>query len=255
MLVAAHLFPELLNLYGDRGNIMAFIRRCEWRGITVTTREILTTDSLNLKNIDFLFIGGGSDREQKMMVELLKSKVSELRAAIDGGLVILAVCGGFQMLGQHYQSSDGVIIPGLGLLDFFTRAEEKRLVGDCAVKVLLEDQTSLNLVGFENHAGRTSLEEVKPFGKVLKGFGNNGEDGLEGAQYNNLFCTYLHGPLLPKNPKFADYLISLALENRGAEGRLVPLDDTVEILAHQAISERLGFVSNLHQVAGKRERC
>ncbi|MEW5762378.1 MAG: glutamine amidotransferase [Bacillota bacterium] len=238
MLTVCHLYPDLLNLYGDRGNITAFVRRCEWRGIPVEVREIGLGQPVDFEAVDFVFLGGGSDREQTLMAEDLARRREELWAAIEGDLVVLAICGGYQLLGRYYRTLQGETIPGLGLLDFHTRAGEKRLIGDIAVEVEL-DGRKVRLVGFENHGGQTFLGQVSPLGRVLAGYGNNGVDGTEGARYRNVFCSYLHGPLLPKNTVFTDYLISRALARRGQESFLRPLDDTFEERAREVILRRL----------------
>lgn len=238
MLTVCHLYPDLLNLYGDRGNIIAFVRRCQWRGIPVEVREVGIGQPVDFGAVDFVFLGGGSDREQTLMAEDLARRKEELRAAIEGGLVVLAICGGYQLLGKYYRTLQGETIPGLGLLDFYTQAGEKRLIGDIAIEVELAGRT-VRLAGFENHAGQTFLGDVRPFGRVLAGYGNNGRDGTEGARYKNVFCSYLHGPLLPKNAAFTDYLIACALARRGQESFLRPLDDTFEERACAVILRRL----------------
>ncbi|HAG07671.1 MAG: CobB/CobQ domain protein glutamine amidotransferase [Clostridia bacterium 62_21] len=238
MLTVCHLYPDLLNLYGDRGNIIAFVRRCQWRGIPVRVREVGIGEPVDFGAVDFVFLGGGSDREQTLMAEDLLRRKDELQAAIEDGLVMLAICGGYQLLGRYYRTLQGETIPGLGLLDFYTRAGEKRLIGDIAVEAELGGRT-VRLVGFENHAGQTFLGNIRPFGRVLAGYGNNGQDGTEGARYKNVFCSYLHGPILPKNTALTDYLIGRALARRGQDGILCPLDDTFEERACAVILRRL----------------
>jgi CobQ-like glutamine amidotransferase family enzyme len=157
---------------------------------------------------------------------------------VDNGLVVLAICGGYQLLGRYYRTPQGREIPGLGLLDFYTEAGDKRLIGNVVLEAELAGKKT-KLVGFENHGGQTLLNGLKPLGKVLYGHGNNGQDGLEGARYKNVFCTYLHGPLLPKNPSLTDYLIALALERKGYPDELTVLDDEIENLANQAMVDRL----------------
>lgn len=241
MLTVGHLYPDLLNLYGDRGNIIAFTRRCRWRGLQVQVREIGLGEAVDFRELDFLFLGGGSDREQDLIAADLKDRRADLRAAIEDGLVILAICGGYQLLGSHYRTLDGREIPGLGLLDFYTEAGSDRLIGNIAVEILL-DGRPVRATGFENHAGRTFLGPgVAPFGRVLAGHGNNGRDGTEGARYRNVFCSYLHGPLLPKNPLLTDHLIGRALARRGREAALAPLDDVLEERANAAMLARLGL--------------
>ncbi len=237
-LTVCHMYPDLLNLYGDRGNVIAFVQRCRWRGIRVTVREVNLGGPVSFTGCDFLFIGGGSDREQQLIASELAARLQELQAAMEDGLVVLAICGGYQLLGHYYLTLEGRKIKGLGLLDFYTTAGARRLIGNVAVEAELNGSKSV-LVGFENHGGRTFLGAVEPLGKVLRGYGNNGTDGLEGARYKNVYCSYLHGPLLPKNPALTDHLISLALQRKGMDGKLADLDDTIERQAHEAMVQRL----------------
>jgi len=237
-ITVCHLYPDLLNLYGDRGNVMAFAQRCHWRGISVRIVEVNLGDQVQFEDCDFLFIGGGSDREQGLMVEDLTARVNNLRTAVEEGLVVLAICGGYQLMGKYYRMPDGTEIPGLGLMDHYTEAGDTRLIGNVVVEVELGG-IKTRLVGFENHGGRTFLSGIQPLGKVLHGGGNNGSDGTEGARYKNMFCSYLHGPLLPKNPALTDLLITLSLKRRGQDRRLEPLDDNFENLANQAMVEKL----------------
>ncbi len=238
MLTVCHLYPDLLNLYGDRGNVLAFMRRCSWRGLPVQVREVNLGGAVEFAEYDFLFIGGGSDREQALMAEDLKNRVDALRMAVDNGLVVLAICGGYQLLGRYYRTSQGREIPGLGLLDFYTEAGDKRLIGNVVLEAELAGKKT-KLVGFENHGGKTFINGHKPLGSVLYGHGNNGQDGREGARYKNVFCSYLHGPLLPRNPILTDYLITLALERKGYPSKLNALDDELENIANQAMVDRL----------------
>lgn len=238
MLTVCHLYPEILNLYGDRGNVIAFRRRCEWRGIEVRIREVNLGDPVDFRAADFLFIGGGADREQDLIARDLAARRDNLGEAIEDGLVVLAICGGYQILGRYYRTLGGRIIPGLQLLDFYTQADTNRLVGNVAIEVPVAGRM-VKVTGFENHAGRTFLGDIRPFGKVLAGYGNNGTDGTEGARYRNAFCSYLHGPLLPKNPALTDLFIRLALERQGEEAFLQPLDDTLEEAANRAMLTRL----------------
>lgn len=233
-----HLYPDLLDLYGDRGNVMALVKRCEWRNIPVGVKEIKIGDRIDFSEADIIFIGGGSDREQNLLAEDLGQRLESLRQAIDDGLVILAICGGYQLLGSYYLATDGTKVPGLGLLDFYTEAGNDRLIGNVGVEVDLGGEKSL-CTGFENHSGRTFLGNVQPLGRTLAGHGNNGVDGLEGARYRNVFCSYLHGPLLPKNPALADYLLTLALGRRKGWGGLSSLDDSLENAANGAMLKRI----------------
>lgn len=237
----SHLYPDLLDLYGDRGNILTLAARCRWRGIEPVIEEASLGDSLDFGTMDILFIGGGSDREQNILVQDLMRREKELRAAIADGLVVLTICGGYQLLGQYYQTANGTKIPGLGILDTWTIAGSKRLIGNVAVELKPAVKANLTtLVGFENHSGKTYLGDcVEPLGRTITGNGNNGEDHTEGVRYRNVFGTYLHGPLLPKNPHLADLLMQLALARRGYEDRLTELDDNLEILAHRNMLTRL----------------
>jgi lipid II isoglutaminyl synthase (glutamine-hydrolysing) len=238
MIQICHLYPDLLNLYGDRGNVLAFAARCRWRDLPVFVHQIRPGENVDFKKMDFLFLGGGSDREQGLMAEDLKSRTGELGDAIEEGLVVLAICGGYQLLGNYYLTGDGQVIPGLGLMNFYTQAGEKRMIGNVAVEIELGGK-KYKLAGFENHAGKTYLNNITPLGRVLSGYGNNGEDGFEGARYKNVFCSYLHGPLPPKNPELTDFLISAALKRRGLPNLLEPLDDSLEASAKKAILQRM----------------
>ncbi|HHV63687.1 MAG TPA: glutamine amidotransferase [Peptococcaceae bacterium] len=252
-----HLYPDLLDLYGDRGNIIALAARCKWRGIDVEVRQVSLGEELDFSQADLVFLGGGSDREQTLLIADLDLRAKGLNQAIEEGLVVLAICGGFQILGGYFLKADGQKIPGLGLLDFYTVAGKKRLIGNVIAELDSEfkeemeavyaprEQTATGpevlktLVGFENHSGRTYLGSgLRPLAKIIRGYGNNGEDFLEGVRYKNVFGTYLHGPLLPKNPHLADLLLSLALKRKGENFRLAPLEDNIEIAAHQAILAR-----------------
>jgi hypothetical protein len=221
-----HLFPDLLNLYGDRGNIMVLKKRCELRGITANVIEFRINDEIDISNADIIFLGGGSDREQKLVCKKLLSIKEELLKFRDDFGVILAVCGGYQLLGKYY-SLDDEKIEGLSLCDMYTEQKAGRLIGNIAIDTPLG-----TVVGFENHGGRTYLgENVAPLGKVIRGYGNNGEDGCEGVLYKNIFGTYLHGPLLPKNPELADLLLEKALIRKYNAIELSPLDFEIEKLA------------------------
>ncbi|MCM1565473.1 MAG: glutamine amidotransferase [Dehalobacter sp.] len=249
-----HLYPDLLDLYGDRGNVLALAARCRWRGIDVEIRRISLGEEMNFSEADILFLGGGSDREQSLLVQDLSTRSSELKAAIDDGLVMLTICGGYQLLGQYYQTGDGEKISGLGILDFYTIAGNKRLIGNAIVEMSSEllgsmsenisrqsDEVGVHntMVGFENHSGKTYLgPELNSLGRVLRGYGNNGEDLQEGVRYKNVFGTYLHGPLLPKNPHIADLLLGLATRRKDPAYQLQMLEDSLEKAAHHAVIER-----------------
>lgn len=240
MIKVCHMYPDLLNLYGDRGNITAFVQRCRWRNIPVEIREVSLGDAVDFHAYDFVFLGGGSDREQNLIAADLMKHRCHFGEAIEKGLVVLSICGGYQLMGKYYLTGDGEKIPGLDILDFYTRAGDRRLVGNVAVEVNI-DGSLIKVVGFENHSGQTFLGKIKPLGRVLSGNGNNGRDGLEGARYKNVFCSYLHGPLLPKNTGLTDYLIILALRSKGLSGQLPSLDDSFEEQARKVMLQRLGI--------------
>jgi CobQ-like glutamine amidotransferase family enzyme len=230
------LYPEQMNIYADRGNIILLQRRCEWRGIGFEYAAAGPGDRLYPAAHDFIYIGGGQDRDQRAVAaDLVESKRGSLAAAVDDGAVLLAVCGGYQLLGHSYELGEERL-PGLGLADLATvRTSGPRLIGNVAIEVDFGSGPQ-TLAGFENHGGRTRLgAAAEPLGRVLEGFGNNGEDGLEGVRRDNLIGTYLHGPLLPKNAWLADRLIALALERRyGSRPQLDPLDDDLERAAHES---------------------
>lgn len=236
-LTIVHLFPELLNLYGDGGNVIALTRRLQWRGLPVEVREIGMGDAMDFSQADIVFIGGGADREQMIVKDAMVARKSELSAYVADGGVLLAVCGGYQFLGHSY-AMDDVVVEGLGVIDMETVRGEGRLIGNAVIQ---SDICDIPIVGFENHGGRTTLgPDAKPLGRVLgKTFGNNGEDGFEGVHQGNLIGTYLHGPLLPKNPQVADYLIAQAYDRRGDVFELAPLDDTIELEANRVMAKRL----------------
>ncbi len=229
----AHLYPKLMNIYGDRGNIICLRERCRQRDIDLEVEEIEIGDSFRPREHDLIFIGGAQDREQRRVAEDLAQKAGPLREAVESDCVALAVCGGYQLMGRYYRGADGEELSGVGLLDLWTvhpGPQARRFIGN----VVIEWQGT-TLVGFENHGGRTHLgERAKPLGKVVVGFGNNGKDGWEGAVYRNVFGTYLHGSLLPKNPRFADHLIETALQRRLPGFCLAAIDDHVEEMAHAA---------------------
>ena len=232
-LTIVHLFPELLNLYGDGGNVIALTRRLQWRGLPVEVREIGMGDAMDFSQADIVFIGGGADREQMIVKDAMVARKSELSAYVADGGVLLAVCGGYQFLGHSY-AMDDVVVEGLGVIDMETVRGEGRLIGNAVIQ---SDICDAPIVGFENHGG----PDAKPLGRVLgKTFGNNGEDGFEGVHQGNLIGTYLHGPLLPKNPQVADYLIARAFDRRGDALELAPLDDAVELEANRVMAKRLG---------------
>jgi CobQ-like glutamine amidotransferase family enzyme len=228
------LYPEQMNIYADRGNIVFLQRRCEWRGIGFSYAAAGPGELVDPTAHDLFYIGGGQDRDQKMVAaDMVASKRDSLAAAVESGAALLAVCGGYQLLGHSYQL-DEETLPGLGLTDIETvREPGPRLIGNVAIEVDLGAGPRV-LAGFENHGGRTYLGAgVPPLGRVLKGHGNNGKDGFEGVRRHNLIGTYLHGPLLPKNAWLADHLIAQALQRRyGVRPELEPLDDALEDAAH-----------------------
>ena len=229
----AHLYPELLNLYGDMGNIITLKNRCEWRGISVEYNPVGINDAIT--SHDLYFIGGGQDKQQQDVSQKLYKYKSFLSDERDSGSVFLGICGGYQLFGHYYQPFDAEKLQGISLLDAYTVAGKKRFIGNVTVETdFLNPNT---LVGFENHSGLTYLQgETKPLGKTIVGNGNNGLDGYEGARFKNVFGTYLHGSLLPKNPQFADVLISLALEKRyGEKFELEKLDDKIENNTHNSL--------------------
>jgi CobQ-like glutamine amidotransferase family enzyme len=231
----AHLYPRVMNVYGDRGNIMCLARRCRDRAIEVEVTELGSGDAFDPGAYDLVFIGGAQDREQRRVADDLRStKGGALREAIEAGVVTLAVCGGYQLFGRFYRDASGAELEGLGVFDLHTEhpgADAPRLIGN-----VVADWERTTLAGFENHGGRTYLgESAQPLARVRSGFGNNGKDKTEGIRFKNAFGTYLHGSLLPKNPRFADALLLLALRRRyGDDVSLSPLDDTIEQRAHDA---------------------
>lgn len=230
------LYPEQMNIYADRGNILFLQRRCEWRGIGFEHATAGPGEGFDPGAHDLVYLGGGQDRDQRAVAaDMVESKREALASAVADGAVVLAVCGGYQLLGHSYQLDDERL-PGLGLVDLETvRRPGPRLIGNVAIEVDLGTGTE-TLAGFENHGGRTYLGPgEQALGRVIKGHGNNGEDGLEGVRRDNLIGTYLHGPLLPKNAWLADCLIALALErHHGTRPELEPLDDTLERAAHES---------------------
>lgn len=233
------LYPELMSTYSDRGNIICLVKRCEWRGIKT---EVVNIDqnTKNIENIDLLFGGGAQDRQQEIVTRDLIFKKDKIKELIDSGIPALFTCGSYQLMGNFYEPSIGTTINGLGIFDIETKhpgINTHRCVGNITAEILIPEIKNKILVGFENHGGKTILgKNAKPLAKVIKGFGNNGEDGYEGVVYKNVIGTYFHGPVLPKNPFLADYLISLALKDK----KLAKLDDTLENKAHDIIMNKYG---------------
>jgi hypothetical protein len=231
-----HLYPDYLNIYADRGNIAVLAARAAARGHDLEVVAVGPGDAVP-GGIDLFYVGGGQDREQALVAQDLAGKRDALHDAVAGGAAFLAVCGGYQLLGRFYRDRAGVELPGIALLPLHTVAGERRMIGDVLLDCTWADQT---LAGFENHAGRTHLDEgAQPLGGVLHGFGNDGVSGAEGCRDGRVYGTYLHGPLLPRNPWFADRLLADALAHRtGSEVDLPPLDDSLERAAHAVSSER-----------------
>jgi CobQ-like glutamine amidotransferase family enzyme len=229
------LYPDQMNIYADRGNILFLRRRCEWRGIGFSYAASGPGDRFDPSAHDLVYIGGGQDRDQVLVAaDMVETKRDALAKAVEGRAVVLAVCGGYQLLGHGYQLGDARIA-GLGLADLETvREPGPRLIGNVTIEVDLGEGPRL-VAGFENHGGRTYLgAEAEPLGRVIRGHGNNGTDGREGVRRANMFGTYLHGPLLPKNAWLADRLLRLALARGGTEPELEPLDDELEVAAHDS---------------------
>ena len=235
------LYPDILNLYGDRGNIITMKRRLEGRGIKVNIDECSIGQPLNADKYDIFFIGGGQDFEQEVLLRDLSSgKAQDIRTAVEEEKTFLAICGGYQMLGEYYKTWDGVQLDFIGAIGVHTIGAKERMIGNYMFRTTPESGDTV-VVGFENHSGKTYLsEQVAPLGMMLSGNGNNGEDKTEGARYKNVFGTYSHGSLLPKNPVLCDFILQTALNHRydGAEP-LAPLDDTLELNAHRYMQERL----------------
>lgn len=247
-----HLYGDLMNTYGDNGNINTIQKRCEWRGISSTVEIISLGDELT-KGYDLYFFGGGQDKTQEVVSLDLKKKANTLKASVEKGAVLLSICGGYQLLQKYFKTKEGKIIPGIGLFDAYTVGSNDRMIQNLWIdleenlaKEIKEmyptsdnEQMTTDLIGFENHSGKTYLSsKIQPLGTVIKGAGNNGEDKTEGAVYKNAFGCYLHGSLLPKNPHFADLLITKAIERRYGKIKLEPLDDTFEWQAHQSAIKR-----------------
>lgn len=230
----AHLYPSLLNVAGDGGNVMAIVQRCAWRGIPTEVVEVEQGDTPDFRSFDLILFHGGQDVEMDVVARDLGLKIPSLREAADEGVLIFAVCAGLQLLGHRYIPSVGEPMEGAAILDLETRGGSQRFMQHAAVEVTLNGQTG-TVVGFENHSGQTTLgPAARPFGTIVAGAGNNGQDGTEGAVRDNVFATYLHGPVLPKNPWLTDQLIRIALERRmGQPVELAPLDDTAEDRAHE----------------------
>ncbi|MEN6463157.1 MAG: glutamine amidotransferase [Syntrophomonas sp.] len=235
----AHMYPDLMNLYGDRGNLVCLQHRLEWYGHSCTIKNISLGAKLEFDKIDMIFMGGGSDREQGLVYRDLLDKADNLLMEIRNGLPVLFICGAYQLLGKSYLSWDGSNMDGLGFFNFHTVGRKDRLIGN----VLINSEVpgvSTSIVGFENHGGRTYFDDpdLEPFGTVIKGYGNNGKDKTEGVLFKNLAGTYLHGPLLPKNPAISDWFIRTMAERKGIKINRV-LDDTIENFAHEQVKQKI----------------
>jgi CobQ-like glutamine amidotransferase family enzyme len=238
-IVVSHLYPDYLNIYADRGNIAVLARRAAWRGHELEVRSVSIGEALRPGEYDLLYVGGGQDREQALVAQDLAAKADAVLEAAARGAAILAVCGGYQLLGRSYRDFHGADLPGIGLFPLETVAGETRMIGDVLLECELEPGVRRTLAGFENHAGRTRLDPgAVPLGRVVAGFGNDGESGWEGCRVGRAVGTYLHGPLLPRNPWFADWMLAQALAHRlGEPPELEPLADELETQAH-AVSAR-----------------
>ena len=231
-----HLYPDYLNIYADRGNIAVLSERARARGHELDVRAIGMADAVPTGEIDLFYVGGGQDREQALVARDFTLKASALLDAVEHGAAFLAVCGGYQLLGRFYRDVAGNEQPGIGLLPLHTIAATERMIGDVLLDCVWAGET---LAGFENHAGRTILDAgAEPLGRVVSGYGNDGASGVEGCRYKRAYGTYLHGPLLPRNPWFADHLLSEALAHTGGLAELAPLPDELEHLAHRVAAER-----------------
>ncbi|MGI5920680.1 MAG: type 1 glutamine amidotransferase [Syntrophomonadaceae bacterium] len=235
----AHMYPDLMNLYGDRGNLVCLQQRLAWYGHKCKIQNISLGDKLEFDKIDMIFMGGGSDREQGLVYRDLLGKADNLLMKINSGLPVLCICGAYQLLGKSYRSWEGSDMAGLGFFDFFTAGRKSRLIGNILINTNISGKAE-TVVGFENHGGRTYFNDsrLQPFGTVVKGYGNNGEDKTEGLVFKNLLGTYLHGPLLPKNPAIADWYIRNMAARKGVKITRV-IDDKIENFAHQQVKQKI----------------
>lgn len=238
-ITVGHLYPSYLNIYADRGNIAVLAARAAWRAVELDVLTIAPGEPTPAA-VDLFYVGGGQDREQALIAPDLAERGPALREAVAGGAAALAVCGGYQLLGRFYRDRSGAELPGAGVLPLHTVAGDRRMIGDVLLECELEPGVRRTLAGFENHAGRTILDDgAEPLGRVLAGFGNDGESGYEGCRLGRAVGTYLHGPLLPRNPWLADWLLAQALAHRtGEEPGLTPLADDLEAVAHAVSSAR-----------------
>lgn len=234
----AHLYPDLLNLYGDKGNIACLEQRLKWRGIEAETVEVLADAEADFSKYDIVLLGGGSDKEQKTVCEKLRAVQPRFKEYVENNGVVLALCGGYETLGKYFVNAEGKI-EGLNIVDMYTELGEERMFANV---VLESELVNMPVVGFTNHSGRTFIGDNKALGKVTVGFGNEGENGCEGMIYKNVIGTYLYGPLLPKNPEVTDWLLARALERKYGSAELEALDDTMEKGGNEYICKR--FVTN-----------
>jgi lipid II isoglutaminyl synthase (glutamine-hydrolysing) len=235
----AHLYPEYLNIYADRGNIAVLANRARWRELELEVEPVSLGDELRPGAHDLIYIGGGQDREQALIAPDLAARGGAIAEAVADGAAVLAVCGGYQLLGRFYRGRNGEELPGAGLFPLETVAGGRRMIGDCLLECELEPGVRQTLAGFENHVGVTLLDSgAEPLGRVVAGFGNDGESGFEGARVASAVGTYLHGPLLPRNPWLADWLLARALEHSGEAPDLEPLPDDLEREAQLVSAER-----------------
>jgi lipid II isoglutaminyl synthase (glutamine-hydrolysing) len=241
-----YLYADMMNLYGDRGNVIAIKKRAEWRGVPVEVAEVGLGESIRpTSSADLFLFGGGQDREQALLAEDLSgTKSADLRAIVEDGGVVLGVCGGYQLMGHYYETPEGEKLPGIGIFDMYTRprkSDEARLIGNVLARVRTpEDGVVREIVGFENHGGRSELGgDGEPLAEVVIGYGNNGRDGTEGARRFNAYGTYLHGSLLPKNPWLTDQILLNALRRVDERIELEPLDDAIERVAFEAVANRI----------------
>ena len=235
-----HLYPDILNLYGDQGNIICMKKRLEWRNIDCRVTEVSIGESAKFTDFDIFFIGGGQDFEQEILLgDLAGGKADEIKAAVADGKTFLTICGGYQMLGSYYKTWDGQMCDFIGAIDYYTVGAKDRMIGNFMYKCGAESGGS-TVVGFENHSGKTFLGSgVSPLGTILSGYGNNGEDKTEGVRYNNVCGTYSHGPVLPKNPQLADFILKTALSQKYTSFDFEALDDTFESNANEYMIKRL----------------
>jgi len=235
-LTICHLYPDLLNSYGDLGNILILKDRMKRRGFSVKVVDVSLGDAFVKEDYDIVFFGGGQDYEQSIVAkDLTGEKKEALRAYVEEGKVLLAICGGYQLLGKYYSTPTGEKLPGLSILDLYTEAGDTRFIGNT---IIYNEALEEYYVGFENHSGRTYIGDLSPLGKVLVGYGNNGQDGYEGCVYKNTYCSYFHGSLLSKNPELSDRLLTTALSLKYGPVTLSPLKDYYEHMAKKELRKR-----------------